>query len=262
LLLVLAGGSACARANAPADTVPPLAHGSTSPGPADDPTPCDHLAQQYCEALPLPCARVRALLAAAAVDASQCAAVEGELAALRTGAGPEAHAAAAAESLQRLLDASALDRGRIDELLAGDETSADGPAEDAELACPPGTARSGDPPPAGNRVWCEASDGLPHGPFAAWNRRGELVQQGTYDRGRLVDPGFIVPESRDVPADAFACPHGTTTRTRVDGPERASWCERPGGTWHGPALVWRDGLVTRFALYEDGRETRSFAVTQ
>ncbi len=240
-----------------AEPRPPAARQAAIEGDADDPdTPCDALAQAYCEALTLRCDRVRAVIVAAAIEGSRCEAIASELAELRSGSGPDVHAAAAAESLQRLLAGSSLTPHEVDAILAGEGSGAEA-AEAEVLACPAGTVAKGE---AGDRMWCEGSDGLPHGPFTAWNGRGEIVQRGTYDRGRLVDPGYVVPESRDIQSDAFACPHGTAARTRVDGPERARWCERPNGTWHGPALVWRDGLVTRFAVWDEGRETRAFAV--
>lgn len=242
---------ACVRAGSGSE--PPPA--DTSVAVVDDPVPCDDLAQRYCEALALPCAGVRALLVAAATEPSRCAAVDRELASLQRGAGPDAYAAATAESLQRLLDDAALDASHIDEILGGTDEHQRA-KEPVEIACPTDTTSK----QRRRRAWCEGADGLPHGPFAAWNARGELVQQGRYDRGRVIDPGFIVPESRDVPWDAFACPEGTSTRSRVDGQERSKWCEREGGTLHGPMLVWRDGLVTRFTIYEDGRETRSFSL--
>jgi hypothetical protein len=250
--LVLLAVVACVRARSGSE--PPRAD-APAVAVVDDPVPCDDLAQRYCEALALPCAGVRALLVAAATEASRCAAVDRELASLQRGAGPDAYAAATAESLQRLLDEASLEATQIDEILGGTDEPQDAKAP-VEIACPTDTTAK----QRRRRAWCEGADGLPHGPFAVWNARGEVVQQGRYDRGRVIDPGFIVPESRDVPWEAFACPDGTSTRSRVDGGERSKWCEREGGTLHGPALVWRDGLVTRFAIYDEGRETRSFSV--
>jgi hypothetical protein len=249
---VLLAVVACVRAGS--ESASPRAD-TTAAAVVDQPVPCDDLAQRYCEALALPCANVRGLLVAAATEASRCAAVDRELAALERGAGPDAYAAATAESLQRLLDEASLDAGQVDEILGGTDEPPTA-KESLEIACPTETTRK----QRRRRAWCEGDDGLPHGPFLVWNARGEIVQHGRYDRGRVIDPGFIVPESRDVPWDAFACPDGTSTRSRVDGDERSKWCERPGGTLHGPMLVWRDGLVTRFTIYDDGRETRSFSL--
>ena len=51
------------------------------------------------------------------------------------------------------------------------------------LACPEGTTQRGAAPPDGQRVWCETSGGVSHGPFRSWYADGKRKAEGSFDQG-------------------------------------------------------------------------------
>ncbi len=51
------------------------------------------------------------------------------------------------------------------------------------IECPEGTRTRGQPPPEGNRVWCETAAGVSHGPFLSWHDNGREKTRGAFREG-------------------------------------------------------------------------------
>jgi hypothetical protein len=51
------------------------------------------------------------------------------------------------------------------------------------IVCPDDTRLRGQPPPDGNRVWCETEAGVSHGPFMSWHHNGHEKTRGTFRDG-------------------------------------------------------------------------------
>jgi hypothetical protein len=134
---------------------------------------------------------------------------------------------------------------------------ADTEAEDAPipLRCPAGTTTLGGSPPEYFRLWCERSDGLPHGPLHAWYDGGQPEVVGSYEGGAPHGPWQSWYESgarRSKGRWDHGRPIGVWILWHANGQESVR-IEHDGNeatyrSWHADGSPWREGHLL------DGRE--------
>lgn len=226
--------------------------------PGTNPTVCEQLAAEICDTAPIECAPLERLLTKAGSDAQACTSARKSL-----------------EELAKLLEQDQIERGvqvllvdllrdkaTPDELrsltdpergvIAYDVPSDLEGFETQRVSCPGTAALSGRPPPAGTEAWCQAADGMRHGPAVLWNAAHEVARISSYRHGRLVR---VVYEFGAGEAD-FVCPDGTSLRNEIESGDRTLWCAAVDGERTGGSITFgRDGSKT----LQDGNFVRMIA---